>query len=71
MVIASELHMEDRAVDTSKIDFSVNKVLAERFFDNLSNDILNHHSKLLAKVHRKWLFQFQIVQFSILGGLAK
>ena len=41
-VIASELHAEDRAVD---IDFSANKILAESFFDNLSDDILDHHSK--------------------------
>ena len=44
-VIASELHAEDCDVDMPKIKFSVNKILAERFFDNTSNDILDHHSK--------------------------
>ena len=45
-VIASDLHAEDRAVDTSKIEFSVNKILAERFFNHPSDDIQDHHSKL-------------------------
>ena len=43
--IASELHAEDRAVDTPKIEFPANKILAEGFFDNPSDDILDHHSK--------------------------
>ena len=43
--IASELHAEDHAMDTPKIEFSVNKILAEGFFDNPSHDILDHHSK--------------------------
>ena len=43
--IASELHAEDCAVDTPKIEFSANKILAEGFLDNPSNDILDHHSK--------------------------
>ena len=42
----SELHAEDRAMDTPKIRFSANKILTGRFFDNLSDDILNHHSEL-------------------------
>ena len=45
--IASELYVEDHAADTPKIDLSVNKVLGERFFDNPSNSIRDHHSKLL------------------------
>ena len=32
--ITLELHAEDRAADTPKIEFSVNKVLAERFSNN-------------------------------------
>ena len=36
--IASELHAEDRAMDMPKIKFSANKILAEGFFDNLSDD---------------------------------
>ena len=43
--IASELHAEDSAVDTPKIEFSANKILAEGFFDNPSDDILDPHSK--------------------------
>ena len=42
----SELRAEDRAVDKPKIRFSVNKILTGRFFDNLSDDILDHHSEL-------------------------
>ena len=42
----SELHAEDRAVDMHKIRFSANKILTGRFFDNLSDDILDHHSEL-------------------------
>ena len=38
--IASELHVEDRAMDTPKIEFSANKILAERFFNNLFDDIV-------------------------------
>ena len=41
---ASELHAEDRAVDMPKIEFSANKIL-ESFFNNPSDDILDHHSK--------------------------
>ena len=43
--ITSELHAEDRAMDTPKIEFSMKKNLAEGFFNNPSNDILDHHSK--------------------------
>ena len=43
--IASELHAEDHAVDTPKIEFSVNKILAEGFFNNPSDDIPDHLSK--------------------------
>ena len=43
--IALELHAKDRAVDTPKIEFSANKILAEGFLDNPSDDILDHHSK--------------------------
>ena len=43
--IASELHAQDHAVDTPKIKFSAKKILAEGFFDNPSNDILDHHGK--------------------------
>ena len=45
--IALELHAEDCAVDTPKIAFSVHKILGERFFNNASDDIRDHHSKLL------------------------
>ena len=45
VAIASELHAEDCAVDTPKIEFSVNKILAEKFFNNPSDDILYHFSK--------------------------
>ena len=45
--IASELHAEDRAADTPKIDFSANKILGKRFFDNPSDGIRDHHSWLL------------------------
>ena len=34
-----ELHAEDRVVDMPQIEFSVNKISAEWFFDNPSNDI--------------------------------
>ena len=44
--IALELLMEDRAVDMLKIEFSVNKILQERFFDNPSEAIVDHRSKL-------------------------
>ena len=43
--IASELHAEDYAVDMPKIEFSANKILVEGFFNNPSDDILDHHSK--------------------------
>ena len=43
--ITWELHAEDHSVDMPKIEFSVNKILAEDFFDNPSDDILDHHSK--------------------------
>ena len=46
-VNASELHAGDCAADTPKIKFSANKILAKRFFDNPSDDIRDHHSKLL------------------------
>ena len=39
----SELHAEDRAVDTPKIRFSANKISTGRFFDNPSDDILDQH----------------------------
>ena len=42
----SEFHAEDHAVDTPKIKFSANKILTGRFFDNPSDDILDHHSEL-------------------------
>ena len=42
----SELHAEDRAVDTPQIRFFANKMLTGRFFDNPSDDILDHHSEL-------------------------
>ena len=42
----SELHVEDYAAETSKIEFSGNKILAVSFFENLSDDILDHRSKL-------------------------
>ena len=41
--ITLELHAEDRAVDMPKFEFHTNKILAERFFNNPSNDILDHH----------------------------
>ena len=44
--ITSELNAEDYAANTPKIKFSANEILAERFFDNPSNDIQDH-SKLL------------------------
>ena len=44
--IPSELYAEDHA-DMPKIEFSANKILGERFFDNLSDDIQDYHSKLL------------------------
>ena len=47
VAIASGLHAEDCVVDTPKIEFPANKILAERFFDNPSDDIQDHHSKLL------------------------
>ena len=43
--IALELHAEDHAVDTPKIKFSANKILAEGFFDNPSDDIQDHYGK--------------------------
>ena len=45
--VASKLHAEDRGVDTPKIEFSANKILAKGFFDNPSDDILDydHQSK--------------------------
>ena len=43
---SSKLHAEDRAVDTPKIEFSANKILAKRFSGNPSDDILDHHGKL-------------------------
>ena len=42
--IASELYTEDGAADMPKIDFSVNKILGKRFFDNPSNGIRDHLS---------------------------
>ena len=45
--IASELYAEDHAADIPKIELSANKILGERFFDNLSDDIQDYHSKLL------------------------
>ena len=43
-----ELHAEDRAVDTPRIEFSgtLNKILAGWSFDNPSDDILDRHGKL-------------------------
>ena len=46
-VIASELHAEDYATNTPKIKFSANKIIAERFFDNPSDYVRDHHSKVL------------------------
>ena len=42
--IASELHAEDCAVDMPKVKFSANKILAEGFFNNPPDDIVDHHS---------------------------
>ena len=42
----SELHAEDRAVNTPKIRFSANKILTHRFFDKPPDDNLDHHSEL-------------------------
>ena len=42
----SELRAEDCAVNMAKIRFSANKILTGRFFDNPSDDILDHHSEL-------------------------
>ena len=36
---------KDNAVDIPKIEY-MNKILAGRFFDNLSDDIPDHHRKL-------------------------
>ena len=56
VVIASELHAEDCVVDTPKIEFSANKVLAERFFDNPSDDISDNPSDDIQDYHSKLLF---------------
>ena len=37
--ITSELHAEDSATDMPEVEFSMNKILAEVFFDNPSDDI--------------------------------
>ena len=36
--VASEFNAEDHATDKPKIEFSVNKILGERLFDNPSDD---------------------------------
>ena len=41
-----EQHAKHHAVDPPKIWFFATKIVAERFFDNLSADILDHHSTL-------------------------
>ena len=41
-----ELHAEDHAVDTPKIVFSANKILAEHFFNDLSDGNIDHHTPL-------------------------
>ena len=46
----SELHAKDCAVNTPKIEFSEKKILAERFFNNLSNDIHRNLPFILIKV---------------------
>jgi hypothetical protein len=43
---SSELLVKDCSADIPKIEFSANKILAKRFFDNLSDDMLDHHSRL-------------------------
>ena len=42
---SSELHAKHRAVDPPKIYFFATKIVAEGFFDNPSDDMLDHHSK--------------------------
>ena len=42
----SELHAEDRVVDTPKLKFSANKNFAVKFINNPPDDNLDHHSKL-------------------------
>ena len=42
---SSELHAEYRVVDPPKIGFFAIKNVAEGFFDNPSDDMLDHHSK--------------------------
>ena len=46
IVIASELHAEDWAVDMPKLEFSANKIKAEMFYNNPSNDIQDHQFKV-------------------------
>ena len=41
------LHAEDRAMDTPKIEFSVNKILAEHFFNN---PYLDHYNTSICLV---------------------
>ena len=74
--IAWELHVEDCAVDTPKIEFSANKVLEGRFFNNPSNNIRDHHTVSFyqvcwVKIRWIWQLQFRITQFNILEGVAE
>ena len=42
---SSELHAKHRAVDPPKSSF-LRQIVAEGFFNNPSDDMLDHHSKL-------------------------
>ena len=42
---ATELHAEDHAMNMPKMEFSANKILAGRFSNNPSDDILDHPTK--------------------------
>ena len=46
--MAMELHAEDYTMDMPKIEFSVDKILAEHFFNNLSDANLDHPIMLLS-----------------------
>ena len=58
-----ELHVEDCAVDTPKIKFSVNKILAEHFLNNLSYDIYHSQAVIpwLAVTTVYTLYRLQVV----------
>ena len=53
--ITSELHAEDRALDSPKIEFTANIILAGRFIDNPHDDIRDYNEYVPQWVSSHWV----------------